>query len=82
MQGGEIARNESTAREVRYYYTCWPFPMGGWVCGVSLVAIGAGLFLQAMFPGWEELVWGSVLIGLGVVVLLAAASQRSRLPNG
>lgn len=64
-------RNERPV-ENRYYYSCWPFPWGGRMCGVALVAIGAGMMLQRMFPGAGDAIWGAILVGLGIVVLGAA----------
>ena len=55
------------------YYASWPLPWGGWLCGVSFVAIGVGLVLQDLFPGRENLVWASLLIGVGGVVLWQAS---------
>lgn len=68
----EIQRRDGTVYETRNYYSCWPIPWGGWLCGVSLIVIGAGVFLQRLYPGTEELIWGGLLVGLGVVVLLSA----------
>lgn len=75
MPPEQLQPHENRVQENRYYYSCWPFPWGGWLCGVSLIVIGAGMFLQRFYPGSEELVWGALLIALGAVVLLAAARR-------
>ncbi len=72
MDNDTIQPTGQQSTETHYYYTCWPFPWGGWLCGVSLIAIGGGLFLQNLFPHNSEAVWGAVFVLLGVVVLLAA----------
>ena len=72
---------DTSEREVitNNYYSCWPLPWGGWLCGVSFVAIGAGLVLQDLFPGRENLVWAALLIGIGGLVLWQTSRSTREL---
>ena len=65
---GQHASVGGVGERTRVVYTCWPF--GGVVCGASLVMIGLALLLQTVFPDSPEIVWGIMLVLLGVFTIL------------
>ena len=66
------SQRELEGQATRVIYTCWPF--GAFVCGIATAVIGLALILSAYFPYAPELVWGVVLLLLGVFIALRSSS--------